>query len=130
MKALLTFSFTLVLSLLGSQAMAADKAATADENANLVIYRLQEPAKTKGVYYRLSVNGESVGKLKSASAIRLSLAPGEHVITAQDKKRSSLTVTVAEGETTYVAGNVNRKRAMELAITTPESDTQAAIAGL
>ncbi|BFM05778.1 hypothetical protein [Halioxenophilus aromaticivorans] len=111
-------------------AQADTASATQSEEPNLIIYRLSESAKTKGVYYRVSVDGEPAGKLKSASALRLTLAPGEHTITAQDKKRSSVTVTVEAGKTTYVAGAINRTRTMSLTHTQPETNDQAAIAGL
>ncbi|WP_317930167.1 hypothetical protein [Halioxenophilus sp. WMMB6] len=122
MKNLLLSSVIVVTGLFASYALAGDAT-----NANLVIFRTIDVAQTRGIHYRLLVDGEEMGKLKPDTVISLQLAPGEHVITASDKKQSQMVVTVSAGETAFVTGSVDRKRVMNFSEAEP---TEAVLATL
>lgn len=83
--------------------------------ANLVIYRPMESKSS--IYYRISVDGKHVGKLKRGRSINLKLPAGDHVISANDKNRTTHMVSVpAQGPTTFVKNEVDRKQNLSFEI--------------
>ena len=82
-------------------------AAEAD-TAKVVIYRPKQTASVKSINYRLYVNGEKLGRLKTSSYQSVDLPAGEHTITVNDKARSEYVFKIEAGETVVVKGLVSR----------------------
>lgn len=122
--------FISLLCLAGFNAHADTPAAAKNDDGNLVIYRVGDSARTKGVHYGLMVDGKLVGNLKADSAFKLQLSAGEHTVAATDKKQSQITLTVADNHIIYVTGTITRNRAVDFAITAPSGEELAKIAGL
>ena len=115
MKQLLTIPVVCALLLGNVPASAAEPVQVVNPNeANLVIYRPQES--TNSVYYRIAVDGVPIGKLKRGKSINLKLTEGDHVISANDKNRTSQEVSVKVNGTTFVRGEVDRKQRLSFQI--------------
>ena len=93
-------------------------------SANVVIFR---PNDGSAINYRISVDGEYVGKLRRDSAINLQLQQGDHIIAVNDAKRTTLTVVANTQEVTYVHTNIGRKSQLSLTIVEPSSKLVASL---
>ena len=116
---LLLATLMLVAGFWGSNALAESTPAADAGQANLVLFRTVEHAATRGVSYRVSVDGEDQGKIKPRTVIKLPVAAGEHLLEASDKGRTQLLVNLKAGETVYVDTSVDRDRTMKMAVSEP-----------
>ena len=127
MKNILIFSLLIITGLAGSNVYAVEASgAKNSQSAQLVIFRTVTRASNSGINYRLNVDDKPVGKLKAKTIINLQLAPGKHVISTNDKKRSQLEVNLAAGTTTFINGSINN-RVLEMTETTPTEKVLAEI---
>lgn len=112
MNKYLIFSLLLTTfaSLNAPSAIAAPKITntSADQQAQLVIFRTVKHGKNHGINYRLLLDGQQVGKLTADKIIQLQLKPGEHIIQSNDRYHSSLTVNLKPGQTLFVNGSIDR----------------------
>lgn len=128
MKNYLIVSIMFLISLLTVSTLAnADTERLEQANANLVIYR---PNDGSALSYRFWVDGEYMGTLELDEVVKLQLSPGEHVITANDRNRTRLVVTVAEHGSTFVRSEIYRKVRMSLKVEAPDSRLDGVVAGL
>ena len=118
MKTLISIPVVCALSLGSAIVSAADAVRQVDPNAaNLVIYRPQES--NNSTYYRISVDGQHIGKLKRGRSINLKLPAGEHIISANDKNRTQQKVSVADGGTvTFVKNEIDRRQRLSFEVQT------------
>lgn len=118
MKPLITIPILCALSLGSGIVSAAEAIRLVDPNAaNLVIYRPQES--NNSTYYRISVDGQHLGKLKRGRSINLQLPAGEHVISANDRNRTQQVVSVSEdGATTFVKNEIDRRQRLSFEVQT------------
>ena len=101
------------------------ESAQQQEVANLVIYRA---ADRSAMNYRLLVDGKHVGKLDRGRVIRLQLPAGEHIISANDKQRSNISVTVGTDTVIYVRGDVDKRQQLSLQVLEPSQGLLARVA--
>ena len=128
MKNYLIVTIMFFVSLLMVSTLAnADPERLEQNNANLVIYR---PNDGSSLSYRFWVDGEYMGTLELEEVLKLQLSPGEHVITANDRNRTRLVVTVAEQGSTYVRSEIYRKVRMSLKVEAPDTRLDGVVAGL
>lgn len=116
MKTAITVTMLGVLSLGSVTISAAETVQLVDPDvANLVIYRPQES--NSSTYYRISVDGQHIGKLKRGRSINLRLPEGDHVIAANDKQRTKQVVSVSDnGVTTFVKNTIDRRQRLSFEV--------------
>lgn len=78
------------------------------QTGKLIIYREKGLNANSLMYYRVAVDGESIGQLKRNTAFHLQLSPGEHVIETNDPKRSAIVFTVEENKTSYINAAIDK----------------------
>ena len=78
--------------------------------ANVVIVRDAGHPASAALQYRLTVDGEYIGKLKRNEQIELTLPAGKHLISANDKQRTQLEITVPSQGKTVIEGSIDKKR--------------------
>lgn len=93
--------------------------ASDSQQAQLVIFRTVKLGATRDINYRLTVDGQPVGKLKADQVISLPLAAGEHVIQSNDRYHSSLALNLEAGQTLYINGSVDRHWRLNMDIAEP-----------
>ena len=127
MKNLMIASAVFMASLLSNVVLAEEGGQSVAPSAqpNLVIYRAEDRS---AMAYRIMVDGKRVGKLTKHAVIGLQLEEGEHVISASDKKRTELKVTVVAGGVTYISGHVDKRHRISLESAEPTQDAVAAMA--
>ncbi len=112
MKNIIIVGLMFVVSLLTvATAANAEPAAENAEQVNLVIYR---PNDRSALNYRVWVDGQYLGKLERGEVLKLHLSAGEHLIRANDSKRSHLTVMLGGQKVTYVRSEISRNTELSL----------------
>lgn len=115
MKYLFVTAMMAVLSLASPFSNAAEfEVVDSEAEANLVIYRDKNDRAGRNIYYRLSVDGKFVGKLRAGKTLYLRSSAEEHLLAANDPKRTSLRVSLGNA-TRYVVASIDRKHRLTLA---------------
>lgn len=125
MKNYIIVSLMFLVSLVTVTSLAhAEEQLVSAEQANLVIYR---PNDGSAMSYRLWVDEQYMGKLERGHTVMLQLPAGEHVISANDSKRSKLQVTVDDQGVTYVRNAIERKTRLSLTVDAAGENTVAGL---
>lgn len=125
----LILSCLLVIANIGSVSAEVQLPTAVDtaQTPNLVIFRDADRSSNGAVYYRLTVDGKHVGKLKRGAVLSLHLSEGEHLIRANDKARTEIAVAVDAQGITYVRGDIDKKRRLSLSTATPSEKVLATL---
>ncbi len=88
---------------------------------NLVIYRPSQNVALQRAYFRVSVDGKWIGKLKDRSYYALNLEKGVHTISANDGTKNQIKVTITDEGKIFVSAVVKRKPSYHMAFTRSSS---------
>lgn len=101
---------------------------SAQKAGNLIIYREKGLNANSLMYYRVAVDGKSIGQLKRNTAFHLQLSPGEHVIETNDPKRSAIVFTVEENKTSYINAAIDKRWNVALQEVQPATELATSLA--
>ena len=85
-----------------------------EENIGRATLTVQREGIVSKMNYRLYIDREFIGRLKTAREVSMDLTPGQYVVWANDARRSRLAVTLADDSSAVVSVSIDRNGVLNL----------------